>query len=456
MAKTATGYTRREPGGHTFTIAVTAMDTNGLVSDVSTATAQTDPDDGAPPPVAPSSVTFSPTSGDVWISFPRPVLPDLAALAYAVVPLGQDPLSVTTFDPVDITSANIGFGVYAPPTFTVQGGKLLLRTTDLNGNTTVSAVPGLRAAAHYALAPSAPATVTVSSPGDDVLDVGWTAPASSTATSWTITAVSGPYSQILTVPGQATQARLTGLAGQRNWTVDVSGRNDSGYGGGRTADPVAVTGAEPPPPVVNATAIPDFDAEVLTWRNPASSNFDHVEITQLDDQTQTRVVYRGRGPFAHVSGLLTGHGYTFEIRSFDRLDRAAGLPVTLRTTQAVPSLTTGFTGAIPAGSAVTAYGQLDPPGGYYHLGGQPIILESRPAGSSSWRKAGVAGTTMLTFGAFQPVVHPLVTTQYRLAFKGNRYYGGGYSPVVTVVVESPSQAAALTFLHTLRRTAWFW
>lgn len=456
LGKTAVGYTWRLPGGKSYTVSVTATDIHGLVSDVSSATAQTDPDaNGAPPPLPPSTVSFVSTGGALWVSFPRPTIPDLAGLAYAVTPLGQDPQSVTTFESVDITSPDIGFGIYAPPTFQVEGGQLILRVTDLNGNSTVSAVPGLRAAAHPLLVPPAPTAVTVTSPADGALDVGWTAPSSSNATSWTITAVSGPFSEVMTVPGQARQAQLTALAGQRNWTVDVSGRNDNGSGGGRTADPVPVTGADAPPPVTNAASTPDYDVQMLTWRNPTSPDFDHVEITQLAGSTaETRVVYRGRGPFARVRGFAPGHGYTFEIRSYDRLHRAGGVAVIVRTEQATVSLSM-FSGPINPGEAVAANGQLD--GNYgYPLGGQPVILESRPAGSANWRRAPLAGTTLPSFGAFQPLVHPLVTTEYRLAFKGSHYYGGGYSPVSTVFVRSSSQAAALSFLRSLRRTAWLW
>ena len=88
LAKTATGYGwPKQPGGHHFEVQVTGTDVNGNVSEVATATTDTNPPyaNGAPDPIDPASVTVTPkTSSTVSISFPKPAIPDLRNLGYAI------------------------------------------------------------------------------------------------------------------------------------------------------------------------------------------------------------------------------------------------------------------------------------------------------------------------------------------------------------------------------------
>ncbi|MGZ4567008.1 MAG: hypothetical protein ACXVFZ_09290 [Blastococcus sp.] len=452
MAKTATGNTWRRPGGRSYTVAVTATDVNGLVSDVSTATARTDPDaNGAPPPIAPSTVILRPTDSSVMVSFPRPAIPDLGALAYALVPVGQDPLSVTTFEPLDITSAIINRQLLSNDAFSAEGAQLVLRTTDLNGNSTLSVVPGLRASSQYLRVPPAPAAVTVASPGDNTLDVGWTSSAPTDPASWTITAVSGAYSQIMTVPGTSRQARLTALAGQRNWTVGVAANNEFGSGGGRSADPVTVAGALPPPPVTRVIRTPAYDSEVLTWTNPSSADFDHVEVMFLGAlPAETRLIYRGRGSVASATGLVAGRTYSFEIRTFDRLGRAAGLPATVTSLQSSVNMSMSFAGAVSPGSVIELSGHVTWNGGL--LSGRSVSIQSLPVGASVWRTV-ATGTTAWP-GTYIVRVQPSVTTRYRAAYRGSARFGGSYSPVSTVPVLPPAAARMSRPAHRWTARAW--
>jgi hypothetical protein len=104
LAGTATGRTwQRLPGGRSYTVTVTAIDEHGLVSAVSTATGVTDPDaDGAPPAIDVAAVSVTPASSvSVRVQLAEPSFPDFKAAAYAVLPLGEDPQTVTTTRPCE-------------------------------------------------------------------------------------------------------------------------------------------------------------------------------------------------------------------------------------------------------------------------------------------------------------------------------------------------------------------
>ena len=105
-----------QPGGHAFRVEVFSTDVNGLTSTVATAEATTAPDSNGPPPAVPlSSIAVAPASTtSVTVSFPRPDLPDLKALAYDVRPVGADPDPVGTLWPLPLTSATVKATVRLP------------------------------------------------------------------------------------------------------------------------------------------------------------------------------------------------------------------------------------------------------------------------------------------------------------------------------------------------------
>ena len=433
LAKTATSYTWSGlPGGRTFTIRATAQDANGLISSVATTTVVPDFDsNGPPPPIAPSTVSFRPTSPDaIAVSFPRPTIPDLKTVGFALIPAGQDPKTVSLYSGAPTSSATISFNATLPQPPPAGGYQLVLAVWDVNSNRATSVVPGIIGSSTNAHVPSAPATLVVAAPTDNALDVQWTASSAvDPATSWTITAVSGPFAQTVTVPGSTGRATLSGVVGDREWTVTVVGTNASGAGPGRAADPVAVSGAGPSPSVTRAVRTPGYDTELLQWRNPVSPDFDHVEITRRGaTPAESTVIYRGRSTLARAVGLVPGRSYSFEIATFYRFGHTPGTPVTVTTIQSSVNLT-GATSTVPGGT-ISLAGTLAWNGG--PAAGRQVGIQSLPAGSSLWRTVATAITT--ASGTFSASVHPVVATRYRAAYLGYAGTGGCFSPVSTVTL----------------------
>jgi hypothetical protein len=266
------------------------------------------------------------------------------------------------------------------------------------------------------------------------------------------------YSQIVTVSGQNRQVRLRGLAGQRSWTVGVAANNQYGTSGGRTADPVLVAGAEPPPPVTGVRRLAAYDTQLLTWTNPASADFDHVEVTLLGGSpAESRLVYRGAANIARITGLAPGRTYSFEIRTFDSLGRAAGVPVAVTSIQSSATLVSGLLGSARPGDGVPLSGRLTWNGG--PITGGSVSIQSLPAGASIWRTVttGIPWSHYDAYaGTFNVWVNPTTTTRYRAAYHGSARIGGSYSPVITVVVSPPAAASAKGIVPTRRWAARTW
>lgn len=427
LAKTAITYTwPRLAGGRSYTVAVVANDVHGLTSDVSTSTAQTYPDaNGTPPAIDPASVTVTPRStSSVTLSFPRPAIPDLKSLGFAVLPLGQDPTSYTTLYGLATTTSggNLSGVISLPQPLT--GFQVVLFVWDFNDNRAVSVLPEVAGTLTGADLPVAPAGVSAQSPGDNVISVVW-AGADTTvtrATNWTVTATSGSLTRTVTVPGSFVHAQFTDLAGRQNWTVRVTGTNGLGAGPPVTTAPIVVADNTAPMPVAGATRTPAADTELLTWVNPTAFDFDHVVVTRVGaTPAETQVVYQGSGTSARATGLLPGHAYSFEIRAYDSLGNVATDPVTLTTLQS--ALTLSGPTAVLYGAAATLTGSLTWNG--THPAGRVLSVQALPYGTTAWTQ--VAVTTTSTTGSFAAAVRPSVNTQYRIGYAGADGMGGGYS-----------------------------
>jgi hypothetical protein len=98
-------------------------------------------------------------------------------------------------------------------------------------------------------------------------------------------------------------------------------------------------------------------------------------------------------------------------------------------------------GSINPGGSDAITGSLAARGG--HVAGRRIVLLSRALGSNTWTKDKVHFTGLHGRVGFE--VTPLVTTRYRLAFRGNRFQQGSISGVVQVrVLDTTSLTIAVS------------
>ncbi|MDQ1662964.1 MAG: hypothetical protein QOJ68_2944, partial [Blastococcus sp.] len=405
LDKAATQYTWSGlPGGYSRTVTVTATDTQGLVSDVSTGTAQTAPDsNGAPPLIEPSTITVTPLSTTgVRVTFPRPDIPDLRSVQAALAPLGVDPRTHATGGvPLTIGATMVTGAISLPQAGTRY--QLVLQLFDFNWHGTLSVGPTVEGVPNATQLPAAPTGVTANSPADNTVWLSWAVGAidSLKVTSWTVTATSGSLSRSVTLTPSSRQAGFDDLAGRRDWTLTVHGNNAFGAGPSVSTGPIAVADDTAPAPVTGATATPAADTEVLAWVNPTAFDLDHVVVTRFGaTPAETQEVYRGTGTSARATGLLPGRAYTFQIRAYDALGNVAATPVTLTTIQSALTLnapaTLGYGGSATLTGALTWNGT--------HPAGRPISIQAQPSGSTVWTQVAVATTS--TTGAFSAAVKP--------------------------------------------------
>ena len=452
LTKTSTGYTwTRVAGGTSFTVRVSATDTNGLVSDVATATALTDPDaNGAPAPIDLATVTVKPASStSVTVSFPRPAISDLKSLGYAVVAVGQSIDTVAVVYPLPTSSATVTRTITLPQALTAY--QLVLYVWDFNSNRARTTVPEVKGEVNPAELPPAPSILRVTSPSDNALEVRWTTSLTSvSATSWTVTATSGTLSRSVTVDGTARLAGFHDLTGRQDWTVFLVGKNVLGTGVTGTAAAVTVGDLTPPAPVTKAARTPSYDTELLTWVNPAAFDFNRVEVFRRGaTSAESALIYRGRGTSVRATGLVAGRSYSFEIRAYDYLGNVAAMPVLLTTRQS--ALTLSLASTLRYGSYGKASGVLK--WGSSYLAGKSVSVFAQKVGSATWTR--VAGATTSSTGAFAVYLKPLVNTRYRIGYAGTGGVGGSYSATRTVgVAPVVSMKASRTSLY-LGRTVTF-
>jgi hypothetical protein len=445
VTKTSSSFTwTKQPGGHRFRVDVVATDVNGLTSSVASAEATTDPDTNGPPPAVPlSSITVTPASTtSVAISFPRPDIPDLKALAYDVRPVGSDPDPVGTLLALPLSSATVKATVTLPAANTAS--ELVIYVWDHNGNRVRTVVPSVKGAPSTAELPLAPTSLAVSSPRDNTLEVSWAKNTSSVAVSqWRVTATSGTLTHTAVVDGAARQARLTALPGRVSWQVSVLGIGTWGSGPAATSPAVAVGDTTAPQPVTAAKRVSSYDTDTLTWTNPLDVDLDHVDVVRTGaTAAETTLVYRGKGTSARSTGLVAGRSYTYLLRTYDAFGQTWSSSVRLDTLRAAPSLTGSTT--LRYGSTAKLSGVLRFNGSV--LPGRPVILFSQRYGTSTWSTASTTTTT--STGGYAFTVKPSTSTRYRVGYLGSGSAGGAYSPTASVpVAPTVTMTASRTSLY---------
>ena len=431
LGKTAGSFAwTGQPGGHSFRVEVFSTDVNGLTSTVASAEATTAPDSNGPPPAVPlSSITVAPASTTgVTISFPRPDIPDLKALAYDVRPVGADPDPLGTLRSLPLTSSTVNATVKLPEANTAY--ELVVYVWDFNGNRVRTIVPSVQGAPNATELPLAPTSLAVRSPRDNTIDVTWARNALSVAvTEWRVTATSGTVSRSTVVDGNSLAAQLTGLAGRTSWQVSVVGVGTWGAGAMATSAPVAVGDTTFPQPVTGARRVSSYDADTLSWTNPSDVDLHHVDVIRRGaTSAETTLVYRGTGTTARSTGLVAGRGYTYELRTYDAFGQTWSSFVRLDTQRAAPSI--GGSSTLRYGSAGKISGALRFNGSV--LVGRPVTLFSQRYGTTTWTASSTATTT--STGSYAFSVKPTYNTRFRVGYVGSGTAGGAYSANASVVV----------------------
>jgi hypothetical protein len=357
------------------------------------------------------------------VSFPRPNIPDLAGIWWGLVPIGQPTAGVPLGSQFSVYWPTVSQTITLPKPLTSY--QLVMTVVDFSHGTQ-TVVPDIHGVANAAELPGAPSSLTVTSPADNVLNAR--------PTSWLVTATSGSTvrTQTIAVNPDGSPAfggtRLVDVPGRLTWSVSVVGMNALGRGPQGVVAGVVVADNAPPAPVTRLVRTSAYDQAVLTWVNPVAPDFDHVVVKRLGaTAAETLVVYTGRGTLARAIGLVAGRGYSFEVRSYDRLGNVSP-PVKVILRQSTVSITSATS---------VLYGGTTKLTGTLVWDGRPQasrvvgVFALRP-GATVWTRLGSATTSSTGTYAFS--VKPLVNTRYRVGYLGSATIGGAYSAVRTVVV----------------------
>jgi len=174
----------------------------------------------------------------------------------------------------------------------------------------------------------------------------------------------------------------------------------------------------------------------VTWPAPPITDLDQVVVrmaagtTAPASPTAGTAVYTGIGTAVFVTGLTAGTTYTFAAWVRDRTGALS--PARTRTV-----VGTGLTGSVSAtsatlGKAVTVTGLLRKGGTTTAIAGEPLRLDYRRKGTTTW----VALTTLTTnaSGRVTFAHKPAWTVEYRWRYRGSTTYLGVGGKTLTVTV----------------------
>lgn len=433
LGRTSTSATwSKLPGGREYEVRVTTTDLNGLVSEVATARAVTNADaNGAPAPVDPASVVVTPLSPtSVRVAFPRPAIPDLRTVAYAVIPVDASPdtvKSVTAFSPGPV-GGTVSGTVTLPVAF--EPSQLVLFVYDLNGNRARSVVPSVAGAVPPMPVPPLP-TVSAGSRNDNELSVTWSAGRTTgiTGLEWVVTATSGTLTRSVVVQEPNRSASFAQLPGRRDWTVTVVGRTAAATGPEGTSSAVTVKDDTGPVSVTDLRLASRYDVQTLSWTPPTTFDLDHVVVTRYGpDDAAATVVYRGSAPSVAIPGQVGGARYTYAVDTYDTFGNSSGIPVWLSSTQSTVTL------SAPTALVIEKTGYLrgvaTSPAG--PLPWKVVTLQAQRVGTTTWSTVDTATTSGT--GAYWFGVAPVGSTRYRVGYAGDTDATGTWSAVRVVTV----------------------
>jgi hypothetical protein len=278
-------------------------------------------------PLAPSSVTFSSTTGDLVVSW----IGATGASSYSVSNTASAVITGPFFIPYAGSGSIIYTGLSAPPyTITI---------TSINtwGNTATS----------YALnVPGAPTAFTGVS-GNASAILSWTAPASNGTPIIGYTVTYNPGN--LTATTAATTVTVTGLTNGTPYTFTVTATN--AIGTGTASSPVVVTPGVPGAPT-GVSAVAGVRSATVTWTAPVSNGGSAITGYTVTSSPGNRTATTTGATTATVTLLANGTSYTFTVTATNA--NGTGLPSSPSnsvTTPNVPGAPTDVTALAGIGTA---------------------------------------------------------------------------------------------------------
>lgn len=193
---------------------------------------------------------------------------------------------------------------------------------------------------------------------------------------------------------------------------------------------------EAPPPVDSFTARGGYKKANLSWTRPAVGDFARVVVrmasgsTPPASPTSGTEVYRGSGSSAQVTGLSAGASYSFSVWVQDKGGHSStAKKLTLVGTKVEASASPS---TVSSGGTVKVSGKLLRAWAGTGIGGQDVVVYTRPKGGSTWYKVGTVNTS--SSGSFS-IEH--VTTrsrEYWVRYDGSAELMGSASSVRSVTV----------------------
>ena len=264
---------------------------------------------------------------------------------------------------------------------------------------------------HYALA-DAPTNV-LGTPGDQYVDVTWTAPndEGSAITSYTVISNPGGFSATVYGSPPLTEARVGALANGTPYTFTVYAVNSVGNGLASAPSPSYTPIAVPGAPT-NVTATPGNASASVSWTAPLNDGGGVTSYIVYPDPLDSPPVYGFGNPpntTFPVSGLTNGTSYTFTVKAHNAAGDSASsepsssiVPFTVPDAPTITMVTSGNEQVIISwdepndrGSGITSYTVTSDPGSY----------TATVTGTPPIRTAAVTGLTNGTSYTFTVVAH---------------------------------------------------
>ncbi len=239
---------------------------------------------------------------------------------------------------------------------------------------------GTIAATTVVTTPSVPEQPTnlVAVPGDEQVDLSWSAPdddGGSPITDYVVRMSTSGGSWVTLDDGTSTSTTFTatGLRNGTSYRFVVLARN--AVGTGSTSASVIGIPVRPPDPPASITATPGVGRVSLAWASPRSNGGSAITGFRLrwrvtGTETWTNLPDRSSTPRSFtVTGLASGTSYDFEVYSFNAIGVSTTAAAATATTPTVPDAPTGLTATpgdrlvnlawvaptVTGGSTVTGY-----------------------------------------------------------------------------------------------------
>jgi chitodextrinase len=192
----------------------------------------------------------------------------------------------------------------------------IIKTVDNAGNKSTGAAKTATTLAPDTAAPAEVSSLTAA-PGDTQIALAWVDPTDSDLNHIEITRTGSGGTTAVIVGAGVQTAVLGGLSSGTSYTFTVRTVDNSGNkstGTAKTATTLAPD-TTPPAEVSSLVATPGLGLVTLTWVDPTTPDFNHLELTRSGG-TGAIIVNKGTGN-AVITGLATSTSYTFMVKTVD-------------------------------------------------------------------------------------------------------------------------------------------